>query len=51
LLVPSTVVLLGKYSWWPSRLAQTPQSLPEDIIVEETDLEEPELEEPELVED
>lgn len=46
LLVPSIVVLLGKYNWWPSKLAQTPQTLPEDII-----LEEPELEEPELVED
>ncbi len=46
LLVPSIVVLLGKYNWWPSKLTQTPQTLPEDII-----LEEPELEEPELVED
>lgn len=26
LLVPSTVVLLGKFNWWPSKLAQTHES-------------------------
>ena len=27
LIVPSTVVLLGKYNWWPSKLVQTQESL------------------------
>lgn len=27
LIVPSTVVLLGKYNWWPSKLVQTHESL------------------------
>ena len=27
LIVPATVVLLGKYNWWPSKLVQTQESL------------------------
>jgi RND superfamily putative drug exporter len=28
LLVPATVVLLGRWNWWPSRLARRPADLP-----------------------
>ncbi len=31
LLVPSTVVLLGKYNWWPSKLVETQESLVNDM--------------------
>ena len=30
LLVPSTVVLLGKYNWWPSKLVQTQEAFTAD---------------------
>lgn len=40
LIVPSTVVLLGKYNWWPSKLVQTHESLesensdtPDELVV------------------
>ena len=28
LLVPSTVILLGRWNWWPSRLSRAPQRAP-----------------------
>jgi RND superfamily putative drug exporter len=28
LLVPSTVVLLGRWNWWPSRMSRTPATAP-----------------------
>jgi RND superfamily putative drug exporter len=30
LLVPATVVLLGRWNWWPSRLARRPADRPAD---------------------
>lgn len=36
LLVPSTVVLLGKYNWWPSKLVQTHESHESNALEAET---------------
>jgi hypothetical protein len=30
LLVPSTVILLGRWNWWPGRLSQQPADRPGD---------------------
>ncbi|HEX3788363.1 MAG TPA: MMPL family transporter [Pseudonocardiaceae bacterium] len=32
LLVPATVVLLGRWNWWPSKLARRPEPAPEDEL-------------------
>ncbi|TAN24970.1 MAG: MMPL family transporter [Actinomycetota bacterium] len=38
LLVPSIVVLLGKYNWWPSKLVQTQEELTAEILDERKEL-------------
>jgi len=30
LLVPSTVVLLGRWNWWPSKMSKVPAGRPTD---------------------
>jgi RND superfamily putative drug exporter len=35
LLVPSTVVLLGRWNWWPSRMSRVPPELPTAAAEEE----------------
>ena len=30
LLVPSTVILLGRWNWWPSSLSRKPEAASED---------------------
>jgi RND superfamily putative drug exporter len=30
LLVPSTVVLLGRWNWWPSKMSKVPADQPTD---------------------
>jgi RND superfamily putative drug exporter len=31
LLVPSTVVLLGKWNWWPSKISVAPEAAPDTV--------------------
>ncbi|NNN20300.1 MAG: MMPL family transporter, partial [Acidimicrobiaceae bacterium] len=38
LLVPSTVVLLGKYNWWPSKLVQAHETFSKDPLGEGTEM-------------
>jgi RND superfamily putative drug exporter len=37
-LVPSTVVLLGRWNWWPARLSRQPADQPSDVPPENTEL-------------
>ena len=37
-LVPSTVVLLGRWNWWPARLSRQPADQPSDPLPENTEL-------------
>ena len=37
-LVPSTVVLLGRWNWWPARLSRQPADQPSDSPPENTEL-------------
>jgi RND superfamily putative drug exporter len=37
-LVPSTVVLLGRWNWWPARLSRQPADQPSDVQPENTEL-------------